>query len=120
VLVPEWLMPLFNSESGVSVEVQQAIERGAVRLERQGSTQYIRLCNDWREIVQFQALGPGVAHSSLDVLAVIMHAFPEPYADLVWEETQYQLWGVVESTCFSLLSVLGERDLLEYLTSKPG
>lgn len=117
--MPEWLIPLFNHKSEVSVEVQQAIERGALNPERQESIQYIGLCNDWQDIVQFQKPGLAVIHIFLNVLALIMLAFPEPYADLVWEETQFQLWAIVESTCFSFLGVLGEPDLLEYLNSKP-
>ena len=54
-----------------------------------------------------------------DILAVAIHAFPEPYTGILWEAVESLISEVVESTCLGFLNVLRIEDLLEYLSPKP-
>jgi len=56
---------------------------------------------------------------SFDILSLVIHAFPERYAELLWTEMENQLREALESTYMAILAVINRADIMSYLCSKP-
>ncbi|KAG4443356.1 hypothetical protein IFR05_001145 [Cadophora sp. M221] len=115
--VPHWLVQLFDTatSSHENPMLQQAVRMGILSMPRRDEFQSnFFLEEKWRN-----ALRAGLPLASsleylFDVLAVVIHSFPESYAELLWGDTEEQLWDVIESTVLPLLAVSNVRDILAH------
>ena len=53
-----------------------------------------------------------------DILSVAIHAFPEPYTEILWQEAEAQLWDIVDSTCLPFLAVIDLPEVLAYISTR--
>jgi hypothetical protein len=58
--------------------------------------------------------------TQLSILALVASAFPEPWCEIVWDDIESQLWGVVESICLPLLGVLDREDVENFIKDSLG
>jgi hypothetical protein len=105
------LSALFSAGEDMSADLLIALALGGIDVQREGTVQYFAF-PDHPTVV------PATMETLFDLLAVVAHAFPTPFAELLWEETELQLWEIVDSTCVPILAVITVEDVEKYLSSK--
>ena len=118
-LVPEYLRAFFNSGDHLSEDLRVAIEKGVISLETHGFVRFLKLARKYREELQAQTPTSIRMRLSFDILSLVIHAFPERYAELLWMEMENQLREALESTYMAVLAVINRDDIMLYLCSKP-
>jgi hypothetical protein len=118
-LVPEYVRSFFNSGDHLSENLRVAIEKGIISLERYGLMQFLKLSRKYREELQVQTPTFNRMRLSFDILSLVIHAFPERYAELLWMEMENQLREALESTYMAILAVINGADIMLFLCSKP-
>jgi hypothetical protein len=118
-LVPEYLRAFFNSGDRLSKDIRVAIEKGVISLETHGFVRFLKLARKYREELQAQAPTSIRMRLYSDILSLVIHAFPERYAELLWMEIENQLREALESTYMTVLAVINRADIMLYLRSKP-
>lgn len=109
-LVPRWLRSILGQEYD-SVRGRKGRSVLRTNLQELESLDLRRL--------ERKALSPEViTRISFDILSTVMQAFPEPYSEILWQETTAQLWEVVDSTCLPFLAVINWPDFLIYIYSR--
>ncbi|KAH7305096.1 hypothetical protein BKA65DRAFT_204185 [Rhexocercosporidium sp. MPI-PUGE-AT-0058] len=116
--VPDWLVQVFDTREPLEVAplLQQAVEKGALSITQQdGFLASICLEEKRRNTLRIESSQASSLRHLFDILAVVVHAFPETHAELLWEETEAQVWDVVESTILPLLAVSTVGDILVHI-----
>ncbi|KAH6722702.1 hypothetical protein BKA61DRAFT_569214 [Leptodontidium sp. MPI-SDFR-AT-0119] len=115
--VPHWLVRLFDTTESAHENplLQQAVTTGILSMPREDDFQS-NLCLEekWRNALRIGLPLASSLEYLFDILAVVIHSFPETHAELLWEETEKQMWGVIESTILPLLAVSTVRDILTH------
>jgi hypothetical protein len=131
--VPSWLLTLFHplarpktsppdatNESAAVKVVELATELGVITVEEPNGLPHLeQYCvhDDWRNRLRGDLPSPDALVCLFDVLALVLQAFPDSHAELLWEELEAQLWDVIESTCLPLLAVIDIHDVLNQMSS---
>jgi len=110
---PRYGLPLLPSsaESFTSI-IEKAVRSNILRAE----AHFYTVEETWKDRYQV-GLGSEMARSIyFTILSIVIRAFPEPYCEFTWEETEHQLWEVVHSTCVPFLGILDIDDIMDHLT----
>jgi hypothetical protein len=118
-LVPEYVRAFFKSGDHLSENLRDAIDKGVISLERYGLMRFLKLSRKYREELQAQTPAFDGMRLSFDILSLVIHAFPERYAELLWMEMEKHLREALESTYMAILAVINRADIMLYLCSKP-
>ncbi|PVH81787.1 hypothetical protein DL98DRAFT_530840 [Cadophora sp. DSE1049] len=115
--VPSWLVHQFGTTKAwqASPILPQAIEKDFLSISQNGFFIYFHLKDEWRTGLRAGSHQATSLEPLFDILAVVIHAFPEIHAEILWEEIEEQLWDVVGSTVLPLLAVLSPADILAHL-----
>lgn len=118
-MVPAYLKAFFKPGDHLSEGIRVAIKSGVISLEKHGPVQFLKLDRVYREELRAEIPTSVRVRLFFDILSVVIHAFPECYAELLWTEMEALLREAVESTYLTLLAVIKTADILQYLSSKP-
>ncbi|KAK0099394.1 hypothetical protein ONS96_008422 [Cadophora gregata f. sp. sojae] len=117
--VPSWLVRQFGTTIAWESPpiLPQAINIGLVSTSKNGLLEYLHLNDEWRTELRAGLHQATSLEHLYDVLAVVIHAFPEQHAEILWEEMEEHLWDVVNSTILPFLTVLNPVDVMAHLSS---
>jgi len=110
---PRHGLPLLHcgAESFTTI-IEKAVRSNILRDE----AHFYTVEETWKDRYQV-GLGSEMARSIyFTIMGIVIRAFPEPYCEFTWEETEDQLWEVVQSTCVPFLGVLDIDDIKDHLT----
>ncbi|KAF8856903.1 hypothetical protein BDZ45DRAFT_803804 [Acephala macrosclerotiorum] len=119
-LIPPWLLKLFKSDPRTAItpdipaELQEAVEMDFIQVSEVKGTQYLALGNAWRSI-SIDTSTEDQRARLFELLSVFIHAYPEPYTELLCEEMTAQLSEVTEASCMPILSIVKSNDLKKFL-----
>ena len=81
--------------------------------------QFLKLSRKYQEELQVQTPTFNRMRLSFDILSLVIDAFPDRYAELLWMEMENQLRQALECTYMTVLAVINRADIMLYLCSKP-
>jgi hypothetical protein len=99
--------------------IQEAENSGIVRVEGTSWSQWYTVKSTWKKRTVNDNTSNCAKSNYFVILGLAIHAFPEAWCEICWEEVENILWGVIESTCVPFLGVLDEADIKEYLAHYP-
>jgi hypothetical protein len=109
-LVPIWLRSLLEEEYGPKrPKTRPTALRVTLRDKERASWSKLRpkeISPEENERILF------------DILSTVMQSLPEPYTEILWQETTTRLWPVVHSTCLPFLAVIDLSDVRSYIASR--
>jgi hypothetical protein len=109
--VPDWLRPI------LAEEYSDARSRSKESILQKAMSDLGNLAS--RELLRKHLPSKTTEKALFDILYTAIHAFPEPYTEILWQEAEAQLWEVVESTCLPFLAIIDIADVLRYITEWP-
>jgi hypothetical protein len=110
-LVPEWLRPILDEEYG-----EHSTKTGPSRLR---TTLRDMESVSSRRLVCKELSPEDIERTLFDILCTVVQSFPEPYAEILWQEYTAQLWPVVDSTCIPFLAIIDLSEVLRYISMRP-
>ena len=118
--IPSWLLQLFEGneeaeDSYFNRYITPELGCGVINTEGEGVSECFTINEAWRQHRRIQTQPQDILDTLFGILALVSQAFPEPYAELLWEEMELEQWGIIESTCLPFLAVLNAGDALEYI-----
>jgi hypothetical protein len=115
-LVPPWLPALFSAGEDMTADLLAALELEDISVQGEGAVQYIALPDHLKKLHGSMSV-PATMETLFNLLAIVAHAFPTPFTELLWEETELQLWEVVDWTCVPILAVITVEDVKRHLST---
>jgi hypothetical protein len=118
-LLPQWLLRVIEEAGYPSGAFQQALDTLTLSKENDDGRSLTAYCLSaklgW--IFRGGLSSIDVEGFLFDLLSTVLQVFPDAYTEILWEETEAQLWEIVESTCLPFLAVLDISDIMRYLSS---
>lgn len=119
--VPPWLCDVWDSNAPFHETpdaLSAAQEFGLVHFVTKNCISYVRVAEDHRAQIHHE-IGPEHRRTLLfECTAIAIHAFPCKFAELLGEEMEHRLIGVIESCILPLLAVATDADILSWLSPK--
>ncbi|KAK0125658.1 hypothetical protein ONS95_000339 [Cadophora gregata] len=114
-IVPRWLLSSIQDVGVFSRAIQSLYHTGAVDLDppEQLRDQY-SIPSEWKQKHRERILLLDLERLLFDVLATMVQAFPNAYTEILWKETEAELWDIVISTCVPFLAVIEISDIVRY------
>jgi hypothetical protein len=109
----------YGAHLDITTEIQEAENIGVVRVEGKSWSQWYTVKSSWNKRTSNQNTSDYNKSNYFAILGIAIHAFPEPWSEICWEEVENQLWEVIQSTCVPFLAVLEGADIKEYLAHYP-
>jgi hypothetical protein len=109
-LVPIWLRSLLEEEYGPNRPKTLPSALRAILREKERAS--------WTKLRPKEISPEENERTLFDILSTVMQALPEPYTEILWQETTIQLWPVVHSTCLPFLAVIDPSDVRSYIASR--
>ncbi len=116
--VSSWLVLLLSRDTathGIPHGLQRANDMGIIHIEGTQPFDILGFGPGWKIKVRNKIPSDQDLHYCIELLTVILHAYPEPYLELCWRELEIQLWEIIDSTCVPILAVLDKDSIIDGL-----
>lgn len=106
-----------GAHSDITSVIQEAENSGILRIEGKSWSQWYTVKSTWKK--RDENTSDCAKSNYFVIIGLAIHAFPEAWSEICWEEIENELLEVILSTCIPFLAVLDEADIREYLAHYP-
>ncbi|RFU34089.1 hypothetical protein B7463_g2245, partial [Scytalidium lignicola] len=104
-----------GAHSDITTVIQEAENSGIIRVEGNSWAQWYTVKSTWKKRFANENTSDCAKSNYFVILGLVIHAYPEAWSEICWEEVENQLLEVIRSTCVPFLTVLDEADIKDGL-----
>ncbi|KAL5328743.1 hypothetical protein ACEPPN_002247 [Leptodophora sp. 'Broadleaf-Isolate-01'] len=116
-IVPAWLITTIQ-DIGLFSRAIQSTPAASTSVYNKPLDQY-NIPSEWRQKHREGISLPSLETLLFDVLSTTIQALPDAYTEILWEETEAELWDIILSTCVPFLAVIDISDIRRYMSLEP-